>query len=278
MNNDCSEENTLHRRVEKLERQNRAFKGLATAAVVFMIGAGFLAGQQPAEKTLEANRFVLKDEGGNLRAALEMVEGGPMLRLFDSAGRPRIVEAVTVIGSSIGMLDAAGKPRAALGSTLTGEPTLTLFDDEGKPRCALAAPNGIPGMILYDANRKQRLAVNLNSSGTPTIALMDTNGKGRIAIGVAANGDGTIGIADENGTPRVGIGRGAYGDGVAIIGPSGKPAAALSFYASGSVNENALTFFDLNGKPRATIGTATNAGTPRIGVLDAASNVLWKVP
>ena len=97
-------------------------------------------------------------------------------------------------------------------------------------------------------------------------------------LGVAANGDGTIGIADENGTPRVGIGRGAYGDGVAIIGPTGKPAAVLSFYASELVNENALTFFDLNGKPRATIGTITNTGVPRIGILDAAGNALWKVP
>jgi len=268
----------VHRRLEKLEKQNRRMKWFAAGTVIALLGVGFLTGQTTPEKVVEANSFVLKDEAGNVRAALAMVEGSPMLRLFDSAGRPRIVEAVTVIGASIGVLDAAGKPRAALGAALTGEPSVTVFDEDGKPRGVLSAPNGVPGLALFDSARKQRITVALNAAGAPNVTMLDTNGKPRVGMGVAPNGDPLIGVLDEDGKPTVALGRGAYGDGLAIIGPGGKPAAALSVYAKGALNENALTFFDPSGMPRVTIGTTTSAGVPRLMVLDGSSRILWKAP
>jgi len=148
----------VERRLSRIETQNRILGWLA-AATIAMVGAAVLMGQTPPGRTIEANSFVLKDMNGSVRASLAMVEGDPMLRLIDSAGRPRIVETVNLLGASVGLLDAAGKPRALLVATLVGDPTLTLTDEEGKPRSVLAVANGAPGLALLDSARKMRVGL-----------------------------------------------------------------------------------------------------------------------
>jgi hypothetical protein len=73
----------LQDRLLQLEKQNRRFKQLGTIALV--IAAVIVEmGQAPAKKIVEANEFVLRDDGGNMRARLFMTPAGPpMLALYD---------------------------------------------------------------------------------------------------------------------------------------------------------------------------------------------------
>lgn len=59
----------LHNRIAKLEKQNRRMKqfGSVLLAVVAVI---VIMGQSSARKTVEANEFILRDDGGSIRARL----------------------------------------------------------------------------------------------------------------------------------------------------------------------------------------------------------------
>jgi hypothetical protein len=59
----------LQDRLLKLEKQNRRLKQLGVAALIG-VAALVVMGQAPSKKTIEANEFILRDDGGNVRARL----------------------------------------------------------------------------------------------------------------------------------------------------------------------------------------------------------------
>jgi hypothetical protein len=78
----------LEQRVQTLEHRNHAMLcGLAAAGVLF---AALLFRDRPPQESIEARRFVLKDENGNERAVLLMRETGPALAMFDADGKQRV--------------------------------------------------------------------------------------------------------------------------------------------------------------------------------------------
>ena len=56
-------------RLLKVEKQNRRFKWLGAAVLAFVAVIAVM-GQVPSKKTVEANEFILRDAGGNVRAKL----------------------------------------------------------------------------------------------------------------------------------------------------------------------------------------------------------------
>jgi hypothetical protein len=61
----------LHRRLLKVEKQNRRFKQLGVA-VLILPALLLVMGQAPSKKTVEANEFALKDDGGHVLARLSI--------------------------------------------------------------------------------------------------------------------------------------------------------------------------------------------------------------
>lgn len=96
----------LRHRLEKLEEQNRHFKRLGVAG---LIGLTLLLvmGQAPATKIVEANQFVLRDDGGNVRARLFMTAKGSTTMTL-----PGVTTPVPV--------------------TFNPRPTLALYDEKGQ--------------------------------------------------------------------------------------------------------------------------------------------------
>lgn len=116
-------------RLENLERQNRRFKRAGLAAMV-LAGATLLIGQATSQWKVEAERFVLKDTDGKIRAELGMAGHGPLLALYDKDGARRAVFGIAERGPGIFFLDAIQKRRVALGVVEKG-PVLVLFDENG---------------------------------------------------------------------------------------------------------------------------------------------------
>jgi hypothetical protein len=86
---------SLVARVERLERQNRLLKRIGLT--LFLSGAAFVVmGQARPSRTVEAERFVLKDTGGRMRGLLAAGDenNGPGLLLYDSNGEIQV--AITV--------------------------------------------------------------------------------------------------------------------------------------------------------------------------------------
>ena len=67
MEPETSEWTAVMNRLEKLEKQNRRFKQIGTLALI-LLGSVLLMGQTSPRRTIEANRFVLKDANGKSRA------------------------------------------------------------------------------------------------------------------------------------------------------------------------------------------------------------------
>ena len=109
-------------RLATLERQNRRFKLLGVATLVG-VALLLVMGQAPAKKIVEANEFVLKDDGGNIRA-----------RLF-------ITEKTTTNMPLPGMTTPTPV-------TWNPKATLALYDDKGQTRAMLD-----DGSITFEDSR-----------------------------------------------------------------------------------------------------------------------------
>jgi hypothetical protein len=59
----------LERRLLSVEKQNRRLKQLG-ATLLILVTSLVVMGQAPSKKTVEANEFILRDEGGSIRARL----------------------------------------------------------------------------------------------------------------------------------------------------------------------------------------------------------------
>jgi hypothetical protein len=59
----------LERKLLSIEEQNRRLKQLG-AALLVLVTSLIVMGQAPSKKTVEANEFILRDDGGNIRARL----------------------------------------------------------------------------------------------------------------------------------------------------------------------------------------------------------------
>lgn len=167
---------SIEERLDRLERGNRRLKILAGAVIVLAGGGLLLAAasgvraQTPAwRRTVEAEKFVLRDASGKPLAMMDATNEEPTLTLADASGKPRAILGVDADGASLDLWDASGKPSASLGMLKDG-----------------------PGLVLYDANGNMRAFLDGESDG-PSLTLRDSGGfesvVGHVALQAPATGE-----------------------------------------------------------------------------------------
>jgi len=141
-------------RLESLERRQRwLVRGLATSLALIVAGPLLMgATKASGEKTLEAQKLVIRDSKGIARISLATDAGGaPAIELFDAGGvklvslrgavEGPILEladgvggtawlAVSRTGSSLSLSKASGE--AEIATNASGAPSARLQDREGK--------------------------------------------------------------------------------------------------------------------------------------------------
>jgi len=130
---------------------------------------------QGVPKAMEAERFVLRDTGGRVRAALGMEADGSV---------------------GLWLLDSAGKTRAGVGVSREGSPVMALADQTGKSRLSLTLTDG-PGLSLRDQDRT-RISLSVLAEGSG-IYVWDQAGRERVVLIVAADGSQVLGFRDKDG-------------------------------------------------------------------------------
>ncbi|MFO7945970.1 MAG: hypothetical protein R6V19_04065 [Armatimonadota bacterium] len=142
----------LAERVERLERQNRWLKiGAAVVAAIMVVAV--LMGQTPEEKTIEADKIKVEslqivDAEGKRRGTFTMMEGRPVLALYDRTEKPRIGMSIPQgEGPEFILFDINGRARTKI-HLLGDEPRLTLCDGNEQPRAMLHLFGG-PTLTLY---------------------------------------------------------------------------------------------------------------------------------
>jgi hypothetical protein len=146
----------LARRVERLERANRRWRGGAILGLLLLASAGLL-GQAPvvpgAAKAVDAERFNLRDAAGHLRGSLGVTtDGTTSLVLYNTAGAHQVGLGVLPDGTaSIFLGSPAGRTVTELTLYRDGTPSLVMRDRAGKTRMLLgAAADGQPFLYFLD--------------------------------------------------------------------------------------------------------------------------------
>jgi len=176
-------------RLDRLERQNRRLK-LGGLALLLGLGVVVLAGGQGEgkPKTVEAERFILRDEFGRQRAALTVSKGGdPALYLLDTDEQARVALGLSKDGPGLYFTDPGGKHRAVLARNNDGI-GFDLLDENGKSRAAFHVNDKASGFIIKDAGGGLR--VELVVEEYPHLRLSDTAGTARAQLRVDKAGGG----------------------------------------------------------------------------------------
>src|SRR5262249_40547023 len=149
-------------RVERLERQNRRLKRAAVA--VALLALAFLAlghpraseaQQKGKTRVVEAERFIVRDADGKMRAALGMSRSVPGMAVFDENEKQRV--GLYFSGKSYGLVlnDAQEKALIALETDGKGGAGLT-FREAGQTRVNLSVGKTGQGLEVHDDNGKRR--------------------------------------------------------------------------------------------------------------------------
>ena len=168
------------RRLEALERENRRLRR-GGKALVALFGAAILVAAAPAgpRKVVEAERFVVRDAAGKVRAALGIREdGSPSLNLYDQDAKTRAVLGLEGGDPVLGLLDQAGHGRVQVAFEESGASRVTLFDERETGRAQLALePDGSPSLAFADRERKASAWMSVDRDGAPALSLQDRAGK-----------------------------------------------------------------------------------------------------
>lgn len=179
----------IRRRLETLERENRRLKQIGGLTALFAVSL-FLMAQAKSDRTVEAQKFVLKDASGKIGGELAMGRFGATLTLNAPNGSP--IPTVSLTGSDAPSLDLTGGGKSIHMTASQDRVTLGLYGEHsgryGGIRVGLSITSDVPALSLYDKNGTELVTVDANMLGHG-INLRDATGKLR-AVFVLANDRG----------------------------------------------------------------------------------------
>lgn len=127
---DQDTEQSLARRIDRLERQNLKLR-LAGAIVVLLGAAALSIGMSAPRKTLETDLIIIKDANGTSRMILGMADDGPAITMLDEKGKLRANIGVSDKGPELDFLDASETPRLQMFIDEKQVPRVNLLDTKG---------------------------------------------------------------------------------------------------------------------------------------------------
>lgn len=169
MTTDTTTLDAVLRRLNRLERQNRALRYLFL--LIFLIIAGVvLMGQSQTNETIQAQRFILTDADGTTRAMLSTNEqGGANLVLVDAKGKQRVNLGMTLSETLLSMLDADAKVRTMLGTDNAHGTFLSINSANGRRRAELADNKKGAGLSFFGPGEKSSTSLGEDASGSALV-------------------------------------------------------------------------------------------------------------
>jgi hypothetical protein len=140
-------------RLHRLERQNR-FQRRAGFVLAIAVAASFLMGQATVPKAVVSESFVLKDSGGNNRAALNLDSAG-VVQLALAGRNEKIFARLSVASNGtarLALTDNMGIVRAGLSLLQDGTPDFGLADSAGVVRIGVGfdKKDNSPALVFYE--------------------------------------------------------------------------------------------------------------------------------
>jgi len=222
MNHATPDFNILVERLSRLERQNRLFKGIGCAlALMLLVGLVAAAQERGQARTVEAERFLLKDGRGKVRAELGMDKNGVHLLLHDENEKVRLDAAVFQAGPGMALLDEAGAVRYSVSINNKG-PVLSLADENQKPRAVLRVFKEGPGLAFLDEKDADRTVLSYTTKNGASLDMFDADKQQVMALR-AKSGLNGLALFDESGRPRAALIDGKSGPKIELLDENEQP-------------------------------------------------------
>ena len=152
-------------RLEKLERQNRRFKRVGALALTGVGVLIFMSQAASDSHTVEAQRFIVKDAEGHVRAEFGLSGKAAGLTLYDQKGTTQArleAGAGALSGGQLELRDESGKAYSGLWAGFSGA-MIYAHDQDGNEIFL--------GSLKTADSRSEKLRI----TGKPTIVMMDKN-------------------------------------------------------------------------------------------------------
>jgi len=184
---------TLARRLDRVERENRRLKQAGVVALA-VIAAVVLMGQATGgkvAKVVEAEKFVLKDKDGKIRAIFGLAVGHPVLThplaphlsFYDKQSKPRIKLALDIDGTPELLLGDKKRAYAHLYLELNGNAWLEMV--------------GMKSRAYGGKELKQDSSIWMLAGHDPLLKLFKSATKPRVQL--SGRGDGLLEVWGEHG-------------------------------------------------------------------------------
>ena len=198
-----------------MKSQNRIILISGVISIVLGFLAGFLGGQwamppakeKPVSGVIQAERFQLTDSNGRPRGRFEVdSQGVVQLVLGGQDGEPLVRLSANPQGStSMHLGDEKGLGAVVLNTDPQGSQTITLFAEK-KSRLALEVQkNGDPAIHLNDKG-KRLITLGLTGQGDPHLTFYEENQKVAMELISKKNGDRSLTLDGKDGIPRIVLG------------------------------------------------------------------------
>lgn len=254
----------LARRVEHVERENRRLRRIMVAAsagaILALLGA---ARFREKPRIIEAERFMLYDKDGRIRALLDMTpDDTPTLAFYDKQGSNR-ARFIQLQDGSMGLsiFDKDEVQQLGMGVTKEGQPALSM-DKDGKRRLGIGInPDGSVVVGIQDEAQKPVVTLEQLPEGIAGLRVF-VDGDHRIGLGVSPTEGAALGF-ERAGVRHAGLG----------ISPSGSGSLRLMNRGDGAFIE----LLDKDGKTRLTAGIEKN-GRPDLKLIGQDGQTLMETP
>ncbi|MFQ5851706.1 MAG: hypothetical protein ACE5JU_14120 [Candidatus Binatia bacterium] len=198
---------TLKQRIDRLERENHWWKRLATIGFVGMAALMLMGQTLSNSRTVEAERFILRDANGTRRAELGIgkEEGNALLEFYGKDGKQSLVllgvladKSKTVgtilsLGSKENPQGGAGGHLQATVSSVSG----TLSLGYGKGSASLRTTD--EGTLLnITETARSGVTLGIGRDGSPVLALSDKE-RPRAGLFLGADGSPSLVFFDKDG-------------------------------------------------------------------------------
>jgi len=146
--------NAVLERLSRLEKRSRRLKWMGVTALA-TVSAIFLTGQAaPTPRTVEAQKFVLRDAQGNVRGWMGTIGKGSELTLGNVNTQPMIRLVVSTDSSDLHLF---GGPKSGVNLSMdSGNPDISIIAAEGDGEARIALSEYGPSFTLQDAKDSQR--------------------------------------------------------------------------------------------------------------------------
>ena len=236
-------------RLDRLERTNRRWRqsalGLA-ALTVSLVGLSF---HRPADKVIEAERFVLRGSDGTEHASLGVDPQGNPLFLMQKGEKHALL---TLNEPALHLRGPEGRT-AFLGSDTQDRMQLSITTGAlADGLRAIVHPDGSTGFFVLDKEGYERAGVSATSEGHSQISVRGPRAAIRGTFGVDDTENANLLLLDPAGGRRIGM----------LVSPEGTPLLSVED-ERGAARANLTTEFD---------------GSPRLELLSSQGTPTWKAP